>query len=144
MAFVNGYGVTYPQMFYPQPQVAGVYSQQNNQMATPNQTASQQNNFIPVPSEEVARNYPIAPGNSVSFKDEKEPYIYVKSMGYSPLDTPTFEKFRLVREETVEEQQNSQSVDLSEYVLKSELNALKKEIKELRNSIKPFKEALDE
>jgi hypothetical protein len=46
-----------------------------------------------------ARNYPVAPGNSVMFRDETGPYIYSKSMGYSQLDTPRFDKYRLVKEE---------------------------------------------
>lgn len=54
--------------------------------------------LISVRSEMDAKNYPVAPGNSVIFHDETAPYIYTKTMGMSQLDHPTFEKFRLVRE----------------------------------------------
>lgn len=70
-------------------------------MQNPNysQTQIQQNPIISVRNEEEARNYPIAHGNSVTFKDENSPYIYTKSMGFSQLDKPIFEKYRLIKEE---------------------------------------------
>ena len=81
--------MNYQQQFYPQS-----YQQ-------PQQPAQQIQNggFIPVPSEDVARNYPVAPGNSVTFKNENAPYVYTKTMGFSQLDRPIFEKYKLVREE---------------------------------------------
>lgn len=138
----NGFGMTYPQTYYPQPPTG--YPQQNNQMSGMGQGTTQQNNFIPVPSEEVARNYPVAPGNSVSFKDENAPYIYVKTMGYSQLDTPTFEKFRLVREDASEAAQPKKEIDLSGYVQKDEFNALKRQVEELRSDNGPTRRILDE
>lgn len=138
----NGFGVTYPQTYYPQPPTG--YPQQNNQMSGMGQGVTQQNNFIPVPSEEVARNYPVAPGNSVSFKNENAPYIYVKTMGYSQLDTPTFEKFRLVREDASEAAQPKKEIDLSGYVQKSEFDALKRQVEELRSDDRPTRRILDE
>jgi hypothetical protein len=56
------------------------------------------NGFISVRSEFEARNYPIAPGNSVLFVDETAPYCYTKTMGLSQLDRPVFKRFRLVEE----------------------------------------------
>ena len=56
------------------------------------------NGLVNVRSEIEARSYPIAPGNSVTFKDETAPYVYTKTMGFSPLDQPVFEKYRLVKE----------------------------------------------
>lgn len=81
--------MNYQQQFYPQ----------NYQQ--PQQTVQQiqSGGFIPVPSEDVARNYPVAPGNSVTFKNENAPYVYTKTMGFSQLDRPIFEKYKLVREE---------------------------------------------
>lgn len=84
---------------------------QNPQMQTPThmQNASQNQQpqnagFVSVPSEDVARNYPVAYGNSVTFKNENAPYIYTKTMGFSQLDRPTFEKFKLIKEEAPTEQ----------------------------------------
>ena len=58
--------------------------------------------FITVRSEEEARNYPVAVGNSVTFRNENEPYCYTKTMGFSQLDRPVFEKYRMIKEEPAE------------------------------------------
>ena len=70
------------------------YNQQNYQM--------QQSPFISVRSEAEARNYPVAYGNSVTFKDETAPYVYCKTM-FSQFDKPSFEKYRLIKEDAIEE-----------------------------------------
>lgn len=62
----------------------------------------QNNGFVMVRSEAEARNFPVGFGNSVTFKDETAPYIYSKTMGFSQLDRPIFEKYKLVKEETKE------------------------------------------
>ena len=58
-------------------------------------------NFVSVPNEMTARNYPIAPGNSVTFIDENSPYCYTKTMGLNQLDRPIFKRYRLVEEQDV-------------------------------------------
>lgn len=76
------------------------YPPNYNQNFQPQPAIQVQNGgFIPVPSEDVARNYPVAPGNSVTFKNENAPYVYTKTMGFSQLDRPLFEKYKLVKEE---------------------------------------------
>lgn len=57
------------------------------------------NGFVMVRSEAEARSYPVAYGNSVTFKDENSPFIYTKTC-VSQLQPPVFEKYRLVKEET--------------------------------------------
>lgn len=86
----------------------------------------QSNGFIPVQSETDARNYPVAPGNSVTFKDEKEPYVYVKTMGFSQLDRPVFEKYRLVREapEPKISEDKLEANKMPDYASKSDIQAL--------------------
>ena len=81
------------QQFYPQ----------MAQMAQP-QVMQRNTDFISVRNEIEARNYPVAPGNSITFKDETAPYIYTKTMGFSQLDRPMFEKFKLVKEDASEPQ----------------------------------------
>lgn len=63
----------------------------------------QNGGFISVRSEQDARSYPVAPGNSVTFKDEMAPYVYTKTMGFSQLDRPIFEKYKLIKEEIPED-----------------------------------------
>ena len=59
----------------------------------------QNGGFVSIRSEMEARSYPVAYGTSVTFKDETGPYIYVKTMGFSQLESPRFEKYRLTKEE---------------------------------------------
>lgn len=79
--------------------------QQNFQQQFPQQTQQntqpqiQNSGFVSVRNIEEAFNWPIAPGNSITFKDENSPYIYTKTKGFSQLEAPIFEKFRLVKEE---------------------------------------------
>lgn len=59
----------------------------------------QDGGFVRVRDIAEAQNWPVAPGNSVTFKVENSPYICTKTMGFSPLEQPRFEKFRLVKED---------------------------------------------
>lgn len=118
-----------PYQYYPQQ-----YQQNNQQMAGTQMSLPQQQfgGFVSVRNEMEARNYPVAPGNSVMFRDETAPYIYSKSMGYSQLDTPRFDKYRLVKEEDVSvsasephaDSLNDNTNNLPTYALKSEFDAL--------------------
>lgn len=76
-----------------------------------------------------ARNYPVAAGNSVTFKDENSPYIYTKTMGFSQLDRPIFEVFRLVKEDMTPE------VDAKPMDYRQEIDELKAEIEKLKKMI---------
>lgn len=68
------------------------------QMMPAYQQTQQGGSIVTVPSEAVARNYPVAPNNSVTFIDENSPYCYTKTMGQSQLDRPVFKRYRLVEE----------------------------------------------
>ncbi len=59
-----------------------------------NQNQQPQVSFMSIRGKDIAVNYPIAPNNTIIFRDELEPYIYVKSMGYSPLDKPVMDIYR--------------------------------------------------
>lgn len=123
------------------------------QMQNQGQQISQVQNsgFISVRSETEARNYPVAYGNSVTFKDETQPYIYTKTMGFSQLDQPKFDKFKLVKEDsedstsvpdtTAVPQTNEDVEKLKSDVekLRSEFDDLKMDIEELSNSVNIMK-----
>lgn len=118
-AYYNPY--QYQQNYYQQPQ-------QMVQQAT--QPQIQNGGFISVRSEMEARNYPVAPGTSITFKDETAPFIYTKTMGFSQLDRPIFDKYRLEKEVTDEQEQvqpNNAVTSLQEEIQKlwGEVNALK-------------------
>ena len=130
MAYPNFY-----QQFYPQ----------NTQSQAQLQPQISTNGLIPVPSEMVARNYPIGYGQSVSFKDENAPYLYTKTMGFSQLEPARFEKYRLVKEEptaTIEEPEISGQVKSSPEDLKPEIEALRTEIENLKKEVSDLREGV--
>lgn len=133
MAYNNYYPAPYQPMYS---QNYNPYLQQQTQQAAQQQPQQIQNGgFISAPTEDFARNYPVAPGNSVSFRDEKLPYLYTKTMGFSALDRPVFEKFRLVREEDATEpprnEAKAKSEELPTYALQSDLEALSQRVEAL-------------
>ena len=139
------YNPYYPQGYYqPQQQMAPA-----PQMQAPAQTTPQIQNggFVSVRNEAEARNYPVAPGNSITFKDETAPYVYTKTMGFSQLDRPVFDKYRLVKEEipteTHETPQNGllelEPINTTIDALKAEIEAIWSEIETIKKkpSVKP-------
>ena len=96
----------------------------------------QNGGFLSAPNEEFARNYPVGLGNSVTFKDENAPYVYTKTMGFSQLESPTFDKYRLVKEEPKSANNKSEEEPtnkISYEELKGEIEAVKGEIKDIWN-----------
>ena len=108
-------------MPYPYYQAFQPYIQQGYQQ--PQQTNN--NGIITVRNKEEAFNYPIAPGNSLTFKNETEPYIYTKTLGFSQLDQPIFEVFRLEKEENVEAPKTSFEEPAVQFLTIDEANTLK-------------------
>ena len=107
------------------------FQSQFGQMQQPQQPIG----FVPVRGELEARNYPIAPGNSVTFKDETAPYIYTKTMGFSQLDRPIFEKYKLIKE-PISGQNEPETKQTDENIIKN----IQDEIKALWNEIGALKE----
>lgn len=104
-------------------------------------------NFVSVPNEMAARNYPIAPGNSVTFIDENSPYCYTKTMGLNQLDRPVFKRYRLVEEQdTLQSAQNapqtgkqSQGKQIIPDEIKGDINALRALYEQLRADVDDIK-----
>lgn len=91
--------------------------------------------YIPVPNEEVSRNYPVAPGNSLAFRREDKKYVYIKSMGFSQYDKPIFEKYKLVEdvEPVIEE-----PVAVRDY--SSEIDNLNRTLSDIQEELSSLKE----
>ena len=123
----------YQQQYYPM-------QNQPQMNVAPTQPQIQNNGFISVPSEEVARNYPVAPGNSVTFKNENAPYVYTKTMGFSQLDRPSFEKYKLVKEDVEEVPEHSNSID----ELRERMGELNCELDELRGELDAIKKNMEQ
>lgn len=127
------------------------YMQQMNQQ--PQNQQIQNGGLVSVRSEDEARNYPVAPGNSVTFKNESAPFVYTKTMGFSQLDRPVFERFRLVKEDAEnvpKTDDKKQDIDMSVYALKTDLAAILGEIDAIKATVdamrqkKPTKKEKDD
>ena len=135
----------YPQnqAFQQQPQN---YQQQNMAQNMPqNQPQIQNGGFMQIPTEEMARSYPVAPGNCVTFKIEGKPIVMEKSMGFSQLEAPRIDRYRLVREEDAPQEQNLPQNAPKENSMENEtINELKGQIKALNEEMEELKKRLGE
>lgn len=145
MAYNNGYPINYPQYYgqYQQPQMQA-YTQPQPQ--TPQ---IQNGGFVSVRNEEDARNYPVGLGTSVTFITDNRQHVYSKTMGFSQLDRPIFDKYRLVKEET--EPESTSDDNVITYAEKSQIEALQAqinditaELEELRKKQSPKKKEAEE
>lgn len=126
-----------------------MYQQYQQMLQQPQMPMNNAGNFVSVPNEMAARNYPIAPGNSVTFIDENSPYCYTKTMGLNQLDRPVFKRYRLVEEQDIP--QNAQSTpQANEQVqgkqvipdeIKGDINALRALYEQLRADVDDIKGA---
>lgn len=96
----------------------------------------QAGSFVSVRSIEEAYNWPVAPGNSVTFRVENTPYVCTKTKGFSPLDQPVFDRYRLVKEE---EPQKPPEQPADEFDAHAEIDRLWDEIKTLKQALKKEK-----
>lgn len=111
-----------------------------------NQTPQIQNGgFVMVKDINEAMNYPVAPGNSVTFKNENQPYIYTKTLGFSQLDQPMFEIFKLVKEENeLPKEEIKEELPVIEYLSIDEAEKLKTEIENLKTEIGFLREYIED
>ena len=127
----------YNQMYLQQMQ--NIQSQQNQQ--TPQ---IQNGGFVMVKDINEAMNYPVAPGNSVTFKNESQPYIYTKTLGFSQLDQPIFEVFKL---EKVENEDNNttvvEEIPVVEYLPLEDADKIRKQLNEMQSEIDFLKELIE-
>lgn len=134
--YFQGYP-NYNQMYLQQMQ--NIQSQQSQQ--TPQ---IQNGGFVMVKDINEAMNYPVAPGNSVTFKNESQPYIYTKTLGFSQLDQPIFEVFKL---EKVENEDNSttvvEEIPVVEYLPLEDADKIRKQIGEMQSEIDFLKELIE-
>lgn len=110
--------------------MANYYNPYMNYPQYQTQQTIQSGGFVSVPTVEQARSYPVAPGNSVTFKIENAPYICTKTQGFSPLDVPVFEKYRLIKEDDTPVQQNH-----AQYALKTDLDKISNELEAIKKEL---------
>lgn len=122
-----------PYQYYPT-QNNAYPTQMNVGPTQPTQTI-QDGGFVTIPSAEMVYNYPVAMGKCVTFKVEGKPIIIEKSMGFSQLDSPKIERYRLVKEASEDtEPKETELTDLDK--VKSDIKELWEKIDELENARK--------
>lgn len=102
------------------------------------QNAIHNGGIVNVQSEQEARYYPVAPATSVLFKNEKEPYVYVKTVGNS-MEAPLFEVYKRIDDEIKTESKDENKAIA--YVEKSEFDAFKNEFETLKSELTKSKKA---
>ena len=95
----------------------------------------QNGGFISVSTEEEALKWAVAPGNFITFKVQGKPIVIEKSMGFSQLEEPKIERYRLVKEDAPEEE----PVQKEEYALKRDVDTLEAEIDGLKKDLEEIK-----
>lgn len=116
------------------------YQYPNSYMANLNmQNAPTQDNMIvSVPSEQDARNYLVAIGHTVIFKDENRPMVFYTKTVNSQFEAPIFKIFDMVerKQEThTNTPQSDKSMDLSAFVTKDEFGVLQNELQALKQAL---------
>lgn len=130
----------YPNFQQPMQPMQPVSQMNNFQNGNSSQMQIQNGGFVSVHSIQEAFNYPVAPGNSVTFKDENSPYIYVKTKGFSQLEEPIFKKFRLIEESDTQPEESTttvteQAVNYADFAKQADVTALWNEIEMLKKQI---------
>lgn len=129
------YPTAYMPYAYPQYPVQ-MQAQQTQQSAR--NTPIQNSGFIMVRSEEEAYRYPVAAGNCVTFKVEGEPIVIEKSMSFSQLDNAKIDRYRLVREDIIEEPKTIDTVEIEQAHddgLMDEIQAIKRDIEGIKKRL---------
>lgn len=122
-----------PMPYYPYFQQNAPQMPQMAQMPQFQQQNNTRSDFVVVRSEDEARNFPVAFGNTVTFKNESEPYMYTKTMGLSQLDRPVFEKYKLIKEQAQETKAPEKSeTDPGMVRIQEEIRSIWKEIELLK------------
>lgn len=139
-----------PYPFYQFPNYNQMYYQQQLQnMQQPQQAPQIQNGgFVFVKDINEARNYAVAPGNSVTFKIESQPYICTKTLGFSQLDQPIFEVFKLVKEDNewksdAKPMELTEDIPVIEYLPLEDADQMRVEMQQMRSEIEFLRETLE-
>ena len=134
-----------PYPYYQYPNYNQMYLQQMQNYQQPQQNTQIQNGgFVIVKDINEAQRYPVAPGNSVTFKVESQPYICTKTLGFSQLDQPIFEVCRLVKEDnSAPKEEMEEDISVIEYLPLKDADEIKQDISELRSEIDFIKELVE-
>ena len=124
--------------------------QQNQQMMAERNSQSQGTVFTPVHSDNEVLNSPVAPGNTIYFKHETEPYIYTKSMGMSQFEVPQTKKYKLEEVEMTNGAINVPTEPISQpkqaqpkYLLEDDIKPILDELRQCKEELKDLRARLE-
>ena len=106
------------------------------------QPAQQQSSLIHVQSETQAREWSIAPGTSLMFIDDNQPFIYTKTAGNSQLEPCVFKIFRVSEigaESASKSPAPADSIDILPDSVKAEIEAIRAELGDIKADIENLK-----
>lgn len=133
---------TYQQPMPQPPQQTSQQTYQQSLQQAQQNLPIQNGGFALVPNEQVARDYLLAPGTFMTFKNEHAPYMYEKSRSFSQLDAPVFKKYRLVEEEDPQPVEVMDSIQET-YALETEYKALCAEVEVLKEDVDVLREMMN-
>jgi len=107
--------------------------------AQSSQQQTQSGGFMPAPNEAYALNYPVAPGNSMTFKIEGKPIVIEKSMGFSQLESPKIDQYRLVKETPSEASDEPIETTYDDRPILNTIDSIKDEIEQIWSEIEALK-----
>ena len=120
--------------------------QQNQQMLAERNVQNQGTVFTPVHGDIEVLNSPVAPGNTVYFKHETEPFVYTKSMGMSQFEVPKTKKYKLEEVEMDSNVVNTPTIQNNEpikpqpkYLLESDIKPILDELSQCKEELKNLK-----
>ena len=153
--FPATYPTPYQAPYYPQPtfqtqpmqyQQPVMAPQQTAQPVQPSQPPMQNGGFVQVRSFEEVRNWPIAPGNTVTFIDEARTHMYTKTASYNQLEAPIITSYLVVREGENNAAQNQADekpgTDIP-YALKDDVAALAGVVRDVNDTVTTMKDEME-
>ena len=99
----------------------------------------QDGGVVCVKDETAARNYPIAPGVSMTLIDEPRQHLFIKTMGFNQLEKPIFKKFQLIPEN----ENNGDISGVPPETKKDTSESLKPQIESLQREIEGIKAEIE-
>ena len=108
------------------------------------QTQQPQNGgFVQIRSFDEVRNWPIAPGNTVTFIDEARTHMYTKTASYNQLEAPSIVSYLVMREDAPQSDADGQRDTDIPYASKDDVAALAGVVRDVNNTVMSMKDEVD-